>query len=434
METEELIIDDSERCVFRYHRTTMTSPDVLELERQRIFDRCWLYLGHESELEQPGDYRRRNVGGRPVFFVRGKDGDVRVFLNTCPHRGALVCRRDEGNTQVFQCFYHSWTYNIDGELLRRPDEAGYSETVDRTEMSLRPPPRVDNYRGFYFISFNPDIEELPTYLAGATEYLDRIADQSEAGIKVSRGSNRYTVRSNWKLLVENAMDAYHLLPLHITYFDYVTDLVKDIPGGGVIKNWRPGVVRVLGNGHVVQESPGLTGRTVAQWHPVMGEDSKEEIEAIRERLVELHGEERTSQIAGTNHALFIFPNLFINDFLFTILRTFDPTAPDRTDCTAWSLVPKDHSTNLQARRLDNFITFLGPGGLGTPDDSEAVESCQLGYQAGEMAWSDLSRGMHREATTADELTMRVFWREWLGCLLGLDGVETADRTPGSRGG
>ena len=85
MEIKDLIIDDRERGVFRVHRSAMTSQEIFELERQQIFDRCWNYLGHESEVEKPGDYKRRNVAGRPVFFVRGKDGQIRVFLNTCSH-------------------------------------------------------------------------------------------------------------------------------------------------------------------------------------------------------------------------------------------------------------------------------------------------------------------------------------------------------------
>ena len=72
----------------------------------------------------------------------------------CPHRGALICRHDEGNARVFQCFYHAWPFSADGELAGMPDAAGYGEGFDRVEMGLRSPPRVDSYRGFYFVSFN----------------------------------------------------------------------------------------------------------------------------------------------------------------------------------------------------------------------------------------------------------------------------------------
>ena len=432
METKDLIVDDSERGVFRYHRSSMTSPRILELERERIFDRCWLYLGHESEVEKPGDYRRRTVAGRPLFFVRSRDGQVRVFLNTCPHRGALICRHDEGNARVFQCFYHAWTFSTRGELVGRPDEAGYSEGSDHTEMGLRSPPRVDSYRGFYFVSFNEYIEDLRSYLAGATEYIDLIADQSEVGMKVSRGFNRFSVRSNWKLMAENAVDGYHLMPVHQTYFEYLSNLITDVSGDsrmGSLRNWHPGVVRALGNGHSVGVLGDLAGRTVARWHPLLGEDTKEEIAGIRERLVERFGEERTRQIADMNYSLFIFPNLSISDFSFTFIRVLDPAAPDSTDSTTWNLFPAEHSSNLAARRLENFVTFQGPGGFATPDDVEALETSQAGFQAREMEWNDVSRGMHRQASGIDELQMRVFWRQWHGHLMGLDNVETADRVP-----
>ena len=436
METKDLIVDDSERGVFRYHRSSLTSPRILELEEERIFDRCWLYLGHESEVERPGDYRRRTVAGRPLFFVRSRDDQVRVFLNTCPHRGALICRHDEGNARVFQCFYHAWTFSTSGELVGTPDTAGYSEGFDRAEMGLRSPPQVDSYRGFYFVSFNEHIEDLRTYLAGAREYIDLVADQSEVGMKVSRGFNKYTVRSNWKLMVENSIDAYHLMPVHRTYFEYLSDLIGDTPEENrmnALGNWHPGPVRALGNGHSVGVARGLAGRTVAHWHPLFGEDTKEEIAGIRERLVERFGEERAYRIANTDHFLLIFPNLLINDFSFTFIRVFDPAAPDSTDVTAWSLAPAEHSLNLLARRLENFVTFQGPGGFATPDDVEAVESSQVGFQAREMEWSDVSRGMHRRASGIDEMQMRVFWRQWHGHLMGLDKVETADRIPRKEG-
>lgn len=429
METKDLIIDDGDRGIFRYHRSSMTSPDILELEKERIFDRCWLYLGHESELEKPGDYRRRTVAGRPLIFVRGDDGQVRAFYNSCPHRGAMLCRRDEGNAKVFQCFYHAWTFGIHGELAGFPDREGYSDQFDWAAMGLVSPPRVDSYRGFYFVSFNRHVEDLRTFLAGAAEHLDFIADQSEVSMKVNRGSHQYTIRSNWKLLTENGIDGYHLLPLHRSYFEFLYNLARETPGASLLENWEPGTVQSLGNGHAVAVSRGSAGRAVALWHPLLGEETKEEITRIRERLVERFGEERACQIADNNRFILIYPNLFIYDFLYTTIKVHWPTAPDRTEVTGWHLVPSDHSAELLARRLDNFLTLAGPGGFAIPDDIEAIESCQAGLQAGGVEWSDASRGMHRQALTSDELQMRTFWRQWHGQLMGLDKVEPADRIP-----
>ena len=99
MDLKNAIVEDRNRGTFRVHRSTMTSPEIYQMEQERIFQRCWLYVGHESEVPKPGDYLRRNVGGQPIMFVRGSDGQPRVFLNTCPHRGALVCRQGRGNAR-----------------------------------------------------------------------------------------------------------------------------------------------------------------------------------------------------------------------------------------------------------------------------------------------------------------------------------------------
>ena len=79
MELKGLIIDNPEAGIFRVHRSAMTSPEILQMEQERVFNKCWLYLCHESEVEKPGDYRRRNVAGRPLFFVRGSDARCGCF-------------------------------------------------------------------------------------------------------------------------------------------------------------------------------------------------------------------------------------------------------------------------------------------------------------------------------------------------------------------
>ncbi len=182
----------------------MTSPEILALERERIFNKVWLYVGHESEVEKAGDYRSRNVGGRPIIFMRGSDGKVRAFFNACRHRGATVCRQYEGNTPAFQCLYHAWTYNDRGELINVPDEEAFGPVFDKGRMGLKSPPRMENYRGLYFISFNPDVEDLKSYLAGATEYIDLVMDQAEEGMRIVAGSQRALVKATWKLGVDNS--------------------------------------------------------------------------------------------------------------------------------------------------------------------------------------------------------------------------------------
>ena len=222
MEIKDLVIDDREKGIFRVHRSSMTSDELFRRERELIFSKCWIYLGHESEVENPGDYRRRTVAGRPLFFARGKDGEVRVFLNTCPHRGALICRRDEGNAEVLQCFYHAWTFNTNGELIGVPGEDAYGPGWERGESGPEGTAQGRKLPGFRLRELQLLCRRPGHLPGGAREYLDLIVDQAEEGMRVVAGSNKYTMKANWKLLVENSLDGYHLIPTHQTYLDYIS--------------------------------------------------------------------------------------------------------------------------------------------------------------------------------------------------------------------
>ena len=204
---DNLIDDRPADRLFRVNRRVFTAPAILAAERCGVFDRSWIYAGHESEIPTPGDFRARDVAGRPVILARGSDGEVRVLLNTCTHRGALVCREASGNTKTFQCPYHAWTFSNQGDLIGVPRDEAYSGAFNRRDLALANAPRMESYRGFIFISLNPQADDLIDYLAGAREYLDLICDQSEVGMEIVSGTQSYCMRANWKLLVENSIDA-----------------------------------------------------------------------------------------------------------------------------------------------------------------------------------------------------------------------------------
>jgi nitrite reductase/ring-hydroxylating ferredoxin subunit len=109
------IVDDQTAGLFRVNRRAFTDPECLEEERARLFGRCWIYVGHESEVPHAGDYISRSVAGRSMIMVRSDDNIIRVLLNTCTHRGAQVCRQRSGNARTFQCPYHAWTFNSRGQ-------------------------------------------------------------------------------------------------------------------------------------------------------------------------------------------------------------------------------------------------------------------------------------------------------------------------------
>ena len=404
------VVEDKSNAEFLVNRRVFIDQEILETERDEIFSKCWLFIGHESELANNGDFHRKKVGGRNLLFTRGSDGVVRALFNSCSHRGALVCREGKGNSKVFRCFYHAWSFNNKGELVGMPGREAFPDNFncDGTK-NLQEVTRFESYRGFYFVNFDPTAISLEAYLGNAKEYLDLVADQSELGMEVLEDAQQYSVRANWKLLAENSIDAYHGMPTHKTYFDIVATR-----GGELSKDDLKGVGKDLGNGHAIVEYSAPWGRPVARWIPAWGEDGKRETDEIKAKLVAKFGEERAERIAARNRNLLIFPNLVINDIMAITVRTFYPLEPGYMEVTGYALAPKGESEQFRHRRNDNFLEFLGPGGFATPDDNEALELCQEGFLNNkEVEWNDISKGMIREQPESnDEEQMRAFWRQW----------------------
>jgi p-cumate 2,3-dioxygenase alpha subunit len=417
IESDQPFVEENEqRHIFRVNRATMTRDDILATERERIFAHCWLYLGHESEVRARGDFVRRSIAGEPLFFVRGKDARVRAFFNTCPHRGATICRQDAGTAKGFQCFYHAWSFALDGALTGIPDDAGYGDGFDRSAMGLREVPRCESYRGFIFVCFDDAVPSLREYLGAAKDVIDLIVDACDGAAEIIAGAHDYAIDANWKLLVENSIDGYHGLPVHETYFKYLTRIEQRAASetGEENSSVKAVIGRAvdLGNGHAMVEYEAPWGRPIAKWSPLFGMPARAQIDEIRARLRERHGAELAHRMTDLNRNVLIFPNLIINDIMAIVVRTIWPVSPGRLQVRAWHLAPEQETAGPRERRLEAFLTFLGPGGFATPDDVEALESCQAGFAASGVRWNDISRGMNRTPLTVDELQMRAFWRRW----------------------
>ena len=207
---------DDRPGAFRVRRGAFVEPALFERELERIFGRCWNYVCHESQLRQRGSYVRGTIGRFPVFAIRGLDGEIRCFHDSCPHRGSMLTRGQSGVQPTITCRYHGWAFNADGKCIRvRGRDEGYSrEALERLGTDLKPVARVADYRGFVFACLDAEVEDLESFLGGARPFIDLMADQSEQGMEVLRGESTYVMRANWKLQTENSTDGYHVATVH----------------------------------------------------------------------------------------------------------------------------------------------------------------------------------------------------------------------------
>jgi p-cumate 2,3-dioxygenase alpha subunit len=431
---------DEDRAVFQVSRRVFLDPEVLKAEHETIFRKCWLYIGHDSEISEPGSFVTRKVAGRSFIFNRDAEGEAHAFYNVCPHRGGEVCREKRGTSRSFQCFYHGWVFAADGRLRYHPQEDLYpADFQTRQNVGLQSVPRIEQYRGFWFICLDANAMSLSDYLAGAKEYLELVADQSAAGMTIIPGGQEFTVRANWKLWHENGIDPFHVPTVHATFFDFATKKnVSAVKSAGAEaadqlaqpkydpaemmksrKSLDAGKPLDLGNGHLAYGYHAPRGRPFAQWHPDWGPDVKREIDDTYAKLIARVGEEKAEKMAHQNRHILIFPNMAILDHDAIMIRTYFSEVPDVMTVNSWTLGRKDEGPEMRRVRLQNYSEFLGPAGFGTPDDIEAIEKAQRGYRAsGDYGgWNDVSGGMapKKEASRAahgDEARIRVYWSNW----------------------
>jgi p-cumate 2,3-dioxygenase alpha subunit len=415
---EPYVIDNRAESLFQVDREVFTSQEIFERERELIFADAWLYVGHESELPKKNDFRTRDVGGRSVIFNRDRHGDVRVLLNTCLHRGASVCRHSKGNQKIFTCFYHGWAYRNSGELVNVPAGEDYAAPPANVYGGLHSP-RLENYRGFYFVNFSAEAPDLRTWLGTSAYLFDLASDQAEDGIEILEGSHNYTLNANWKLLVENSVDGYHAKSVHHTYFEMMMELGQTPPmlGEGTVNGVPPaGIGTEFGNGNATLMYPG-------NGLPLANEQVARSLAELRGKAVARHGEEYATAVFNLARNSIYFPNFVLIDLNFgLIIRTIMPLGPDRTHVTSWQVAPKGLDQESLQYRIDNALTFWGPAGLATPDDVEALEQAQRGFTARrEVPLSDISKGMGKARPAAnDELQMRAWWRQWDRVMTGTE--------------
>ena len=341
-----------------------SDPEVYQRELEAVFGRCWLCLGHVSEVPDPGDYVTRWMGADPVVVVRSEDGQVRVLLNVCQHRGMRVCRSELGNASHFRCPYHGWTYRNDGRLVGVPfQQQAYGDWLDRDTIQLKAA-RVAEYGGLVFATWDTSAPALDDYLGDARWYMDFYLRRAE--MEVFGPPHRWEMPCNWKIPAENfASDAYHTGHLHASIFRL-----------GLVPSQKfaeDGFHVHAGNGHGV--GLGLPSER-SIFDPTVEPTFRQH----------LHPEQYQVLRQIKNMHCTIFPNL---SFLIssatldghlvshTNMKLWVPKGPGRIEVLSWGLVERGASPEWKERSRQHYVLTFGPSGIFDQDDSET--------------WMDISR-------------------------------------------
>ncbi|MCH8281737.1 MAG: Rieske 2Fe-2S domain-containing protein, partial [Chloroflexi bacterium] len=188
-------------------REIFVNGDIYQQEQEQIFARCWLFVGHESQVSKPGDYFVSCMGEESVILCRDRQSQLHVFLNSCMHRGMKVCRYDEGNTPVFTCPYHGWSYATDGKLVGVPYfKDAYHEKLDKSKWGLVEVAQLENYKGSIWATWDGSAPPFSDYMGDMKVYLDLLLDSrdgQEGGSEIIGGIQKWIMPSNWKFPAEN---------------------------------------------------------------------------------------------------------------------------------------------------------------------------------------------------------------------------------------
>lgn len=397
----------------RVHGSLYTDPQVFQEELDRIFMKGWVFVGHESEVPNKGDWVARKLGLEPVLLLRDRDGEIQVLANRCAHRGTLLCNANSGNARrAFKCPFHGWVFNLKGELQGVPGTSGF--VGDRSDHSLDRPGQVEIYQGFVFANQSGDAGPLKDHLGpGGMALIDRAVGLSPVGrLDIKGGWIGQRVSSNWKMWPESDNDGYHLAVAH-------ESLAKAVPGTQyeaalfVVETTNTSQARDHGNGHVELELRTGYDRELA-W---LGAP-REKVQSYVDALTQAYGKEEADRRLwdGPPHAL-IFPNLFLGEMNLAIIQ---PVSPGVTEHFHTPLTLAGVEDAVNQRILRQSEAAMGPASFLLPDDAIIAERMQQGFSAGHQdgrGWIDLTRGMEREredehgkvSHVSDETTNRGFW-------------------------
>lgn len=409
------------------HRDVYLDREVFELEMERLWSRTWIYVGHDSQVPNAGDYATTDLAGRPVMMVRGEDGAVRVLMNRCAHKGAKLVSEPSGNVgRFFRCPYHAWAYDLDGGVRAIPLKGGYEGTgfaQSAASGGLSAVRNTVNYRGFVFCRLSESGPDFESYFGASLTSIDNLVERSPVGrLEVAGGVLRYDHDCNWKMFVENLNDTMHPMVAHESSAGTAKKLwagqPADAPKPMAIEQFVPFAssyeffdgmgVRVFDHGHGYT---GVHGSIHSKYSAVP------EYEAS---MVAAYGAERAHAILGeVRHNTVYYPSLTIKGAIQAI-RVVRPIAPDRTIVESWTFRLVGAPEALLRRTMTYSRLINSPMSVVGHDDLHCYRAIQEGLAASGNPWVSLHRdfdpaelaGGDRRVKGTSEVSMRNQFRAW----------------------
>jgi len=392
----------------RVRREVYVDPEIFELEMQRIHERYWIYCGHESQVPKPGDYYAVQIGRQPMLMVRGKDKKIHVLYNRCPHRGNMMCGDRNGNAgEFFRCSYHAWTFHHDGKLRSIPMmESGYTGTRftrDNPDCSMKKAPRVEAYRGFVFASLVAEGSSLLEFLGESKVAFDDMCDRAPEGqVEIVPNCFRVIQHSNWKIFLENQLDALHPSVTHQSTGRAAHEVEQEIARKAkkgaaplsyhmlsafatvTVDKWDAFQTLSYPYGHCI-----LTG--------YMGLRPQDpDTLAYDDLMIKAYGRKRFEAIVGVNiHHVLIYPGLSVQSALQQ-LRAVRPLGVDRTLTEIWHFRLKGAPEAIYRRSLAYYNLVNSPATLVNADDLENFWKCHQGLASDGGDWVSFGRHHGRD--------------------------------------
>jgi phenylpropionate dioxygenase-like ring-hydroxylating dioxygenase large terminal subunit len=408
------------------HRDIYLDPTIFALEMERLWPRAWLFVGHDSQVPEVGDYITTVLAGQNVLMLRRTDGSIGVLHNRCAHKGAPVCSDAAGHAgRSLRCPYHGWSYRLDGTLLGVPMREAYADAdFDQcsAQQGLSPYGAVASHRGFVFARASAHGASFEAAMGdGVLDAIDLLADRSPEGrLRVAGGVLQTLVHANWKIYLENVNDAFHPVTTHAS----VTQSAQAVWGERPEGEPKPAAMQQLlpfGSGYEFFDRMGA--RVLPHGHSILGtrqslHSAYTSLGDYGQALAAAHGAERAQAVlAFAPQNVVAYPSIALKG-VPQVMRVLRPVAVDRTIVEAWAFETVGAPRELLAGALLYNRQVFSPLSMVAHDDLHLFEGIQRSLGARGNPWVSLHRGARADEAAPldvsgiDEALLRNQYRAW----------------------